>query len=82
MRTYTLIFALLISLSSIAQGELPVVFLNENISTHFVSKLNIDYLDMSTPNVVGNHPLSNFVSLKPKKQGPRKNHFNFKPLFE
>lgn len=67
MRTYTLIFALLISLSSIAQGELPVVFLNENISTHFVSKLNIDYLDMSTPNVVGNHPLSNFVSLKPKR---------------
>jgi len=67
MRTYTLIFAFLISLSSMAQEQLPVVYLNENISTHFVSKLNIDYLDMSTPNVAGNHPHSNFVSLKPKR---------------
>ena len=52
---------------SFAQSsELPYVAINENVSTHFVSKLNIDYTDLSTNNVVGDLPLKNILRIKPK----------------
>lgn len=67
MRTYISLITLFLGLYMTAQKELPIVLLNENVSTHFVSKLNIDYIDLSTPNVVGNLPLKNIVSIKPKQ---------------
>ena len=67
MRTHITLFTLFFCMLLNAQKkELPIVLLNENVSTHFVSKLNIDYIDLSTPNAVGNLPLKNIVSIKPK----------------
>lgn len=59
---------LLLSVSTFSQvNPLPVIYLNENVSTHFVSKLNIDYTDLSTNEVVGDNPMKNIVRIKPKR---------------
>lgn len=59
---------LLLSISIFSQvNPLPVIYLNENVSTHFVSKLNIDYTDLSTNDVVGDNPMKNIVRIKPKR---------------
>lgn len=64
----TLSITLLLSASMFSQvNPLPIIYLNENVSTHFVSKLNIDYTDLSTMDVVGDNPMKNIVRIKPKK---------------
>lgn len=66
MRTYLTLFGILLSTMLFSQSKLPVVFTNENVSTHFITKLNIDYTDLSTNNVVGDLPLPNILRIKPK----------------
>lgn len=68
MKIYlTLTVALFLNISLFAQvNPLPVIYLNENVSTHFVSELNIDYTDLSTNNVVGDNPMKNIIRIKPK----------------
>lgn len=67
MKNFLISFLLLSYTYGFSQvNPLPVVYLNENVSTHFVSKLNIDYTDLSTHNVVGDNPMKNIVRMKPK----------------
>ena len=66
MKIYlTLAATLFFNLGLSAQvNPLPVIYLNENVSTHFVSELNIDYTDLSTNNVVGDNPMKNIIRIK------------------
>lgn len=49
-----------------AQEKLPVVSLPENLTIHFVSPENIQYVDISTSDIVGDLPLKNILRLKLK----------------
>ncbi|MDE3744035.1 conjugative transposon protein TraN [Maribacter polysaccharolyticus] len=52
----------------LAQGDIPVVRVNENISTHFISDYELEYMDISTNHVVGDFPLKNVLRIKPKQR--------------
>lgn len=46
-------------------NEVKTVYVNQNISTHFIMSEPIQYVDISTKKVVGDMPLSNILRLKP-----------------
>lgn len=46
------------------------VYVNEGISTHFVSPEPIKYVDISTDDVAGDIPVDNIFRIKPKKGNP------------
>lgn len=62
-----LTFAFQTILSGQAVTELPTVYVNENVSTHFTSKNKIDYSDLSTSSVTGDLPMENILRIKPVK---------------
>lgn len=45
--------------------DLPTVYINENVSTHFTSRNKIDYTDLSTSAVTGDLPMENILRIKP-----------------
>lgn len=47
-----------------AQEKLPVVYLPENLTIHFISPEPIQYVDISTKELVGDLPLKNVLRLK------------------
>ncbi|MES2060424.1 MAG: DUF4138 domain-containing protein [Bacteroidota bacterium] len=47
-----------------AQEKLPVVYLSQNLTIHFVSPEPIQYVDISTKDLVGDLPLKNVLRLK------------------
>ncbi|MFA6082798.1 DUF4138 domain-containing protein [Mucilaginibacter sp.] len=47
-----------------AQEKMPVVYLPENLTIHFVSPEPIQYVDISTKDLVGDLPLKNVLRLK------------------
>jgi conjugative transposon TraN protein len=47
-----------------AQEKLPVVYLPENLTIHFVSPEPIQYVDISTKDLIGDLPLKNVLRLK------------------
>lgn len=47
-----------------AQDQLPVVYLPENLTIHFVSPEPIQYVDISTKDLIGDLPLKNVLRLK------------------
>lgn len=49
--------------------DLPVIYINKDISTHFVSPERIDYVDISIEDIAGDLPLSNTLRVKPTKEG-------------
>ena len=49
--------------------NLPVIYVNKDISTHFVSPEKIEYVDISVPDIAGDIPLPNAVRVKPIKEG-------------
>lgn len=49
--------------------DLPVIFVNKDVSTHFVSPERIDYVDISIADIAGDLPLSNTLRVKPTKEG-------------
>ena len=51
----------------ISQEALEIIKVNENISTHFVSDYELEYMDISTNKVVGDFPLKNVLRIKPKE---------------
>jgi conjugative transposon TraN protein len=60
-----------ISISSYAQqsgtllkSQLPKIYIDEDISLHFLSPEPIQYVDISTNNMIGNIPLENVFRLK------------------
>lgn len=57
----------LISFGSLGQEkkDLIKIFVNENVSTHFIYSEPISYVDISNKKVVGDLPLSNILRIKP-----------------
>ncbi|NHA05489.1 DUF4138 domain-containing protein [Mucilaginibacter sp. HC2] len=47
-----------------AQEKLPVVYLPENLTIHFISPEAIQYVDISTKELIGDLPLKNVLRLK------------------
>jgi conjugative transposon TraN protein len=72
MKYLTIIFLLLaISISANAQqngtllkSQLPKIYIDEDISLHFLSPEPIQYVDISTNNMIGDIPLENVFRLK------------------
>jgi conjugative transposon TraN protein len=62
----TILFCLLVLCAPTiyAQDKLPVVYLPENLTIHFVSPEPIQYVDISTKDLVGDLPLKNVLRLK------------------
>jgi hypothetical protein len=62
----TILFCLLVLCTPTlyAQDKLPVVYLPENLTIHFVSPEPIQYVDISTKDLVGDLPLKNVLRLK------------------
>ncbi len=48
---------------------LKVIYINKDVSTHFIAMENIRYVDISIGDIVGDIPLSNTVRVKPVEQG-------------
>jgi conjugative transposon TraN protein len=64
-----LIISLMLSLNipSIAQSDSSkIVYVNEQVSTHFVCSEPVQYVDISTDKVVGDLPMKNVLRIKPK----------------
>lgn len=49
--------------------QLKVIYINENVSTHLITMEDIEYVDISVPDIVGNTPNNNTVRVKPIKTG-------------
>ncbi|WP_454801354.1 DUF4138 domain-containing protein [Mucilaginibacter phyllosphaerae] len=66
MKNLMIIISFFFAHTLYAQEKLPVVFLPENLTIHFVSPENIQYVDISTSDIVGDLPLKNVLRLKLK----------------
>lgn len=49
--------------------ELKVVYINQDVSTHFVAMEDIKYVDISVSDIVGDIPTGNALRVKPIKEG-------------
>ncbi len=75
----TILLLVLSSVDTFAQMEvqeagvnkenLPVIYVNKDVSTHFVSPEKIEYVDVSIPDIAGDIPLPNTLRVKPTKEG-------------
>lgn len=73
MKKYLLITAMLIAaLHSFAQtngltkADLPIVYLPDSLSVHFISPEPIQYVDISTKNILGDLPVKNVLRIRYK----------------
>lgn len=68
MKTKSISLFLIIILHqvSIAQ-QLETIYINEMVSTHFITSESIQYVDISNEHVVGDMPVSNILRLKPRR---------------
>src|SRR6187402_869070 len=64
MKMILFILLALCAPSLYAQEKLPVVYLPENLTIHFISPEPIQYVDISTKDMVGDLPLKNVLRLK------------------
>ncbi|GAA3989472.1 DUF4138 domain-containing protein [Mucilaginibacter dorajii] len=65
MKKILLFIALLLMAPAIyAQDQLPVIYLPENLTIHFISPEAIQYVDISTKELIGDLPLKNVLRLK------------------
>ncbi len=67
MKTKLIIMALFAFNFLLGQENIPSVYVNEAVSTHFVSDEKLTYSDISTNLVIGDFPLENILRIKPKK---------------
>lgn len=75
----TILLLVLSSVDTFAQMEvqeagvnkenLAVIYVNKDVSTHFVSPEKIEYVDVSIPDIAGDIPLPNTLRVKPTKEG-------------
>jgi conjugative transposon TraN protein len=49
--------------------ELKVIYVNKDVSTHFIAMEDIKYVDISVNDIVGDIPTGNSLRIKPKKEG-------------
>lgn len=68
----TIYVLLAVAFTAFGQKKQPlVIYVNESISTHFVSPEPVKYVDISTDDVAGDIPVDNIVRIKPKKANPK-----------
>lgn len=75
----TIVGTFIFSVSGLAQRQvegagqfkedLPVVYINKDVSTHFISPEKVEYVDISIADIAGDIPLPNAVRVKPMKEG-------------
>lgn len=66
MKKLLLILSLFLARTLYAQETLPVVYLPEDQTVHFLSPENIQYVDISSNDILGDIPLKNVLRLKLK----------------
>ena len=49
--------------------ELKVIYVNKDVSTHFIAMEDIKYVDISVNDIVGDIPTGNSLRIKPTKEG-------------
>lgn len=49
--------------------ELKVIYVNKDVSTHFIAMEDIKYVDISVSDIVGDIPTGNAIRIKPIKEG-------------
>lgn len=49
--------------------ELKVIYVNKDVSTHFIAMEDIKYVDISVSNIVGDIPTGNALRVKPIEEG-------------
>jgi conjugative transposon TraN protein len=62
-----LLILLLVQLVTIAQ-QLETIYINELVSTHFITSEPIQYVDISTDHIVGDMPVKNILRVKPNHE--------------
>jgi len=67
MKKFIYIFLLILSYSYANSQAIKTVYLNDKVTTHFLSKVNIDQIDLSTTDVDGTIYNPKIVAIKPKK---------------
>ncbi|WP_255485159.1 DUF4138 domain-containing protein [Mucilaginibacter sp. X5P1] len=50
----------------VKRAALPIVYLLDNVSVHFISPEPIQYVDISTKNIIGDIPLKNVLRIRAK----------------
>ncbi|WP_091210333.1 DUF4138 domain-containing protein [Mucilaginibacter gossypiicola] len=66
MKKLLLYLFLLFAAFADAQEKLPVVYLPENLTIHFISPEPVQYVDISDKNLIGDLPLKNVIRIKLK----------------
>ena len=64
MKKLLIYFALLFTTVAQAQEKLPMVYLPENMTIHFISPEPVQYVDIADKNLVGDLPLKNVIRIK------------------
>ena len=62
-----LLILLFVQHAALAQ-KLETIYINELVSTHFITSEPIQYVDISTDHVIGDMPVKNILRLKPDQQ--------------
>lgn len=58
-----------IELAGNNRETLKIIYVNKDVSTHFIAMEDIKYVDISIPDIVGDIPTSNTFRVKPIKEG-------------
>lgn len=66
MKKLLLYFFLLSAAVTHAQDKLPVVYLPENLTIHFISPEPVQYVDIADKDLIGDLPLKNVIRIKLK----------------
>jgi conjugative transposon TraN protein len=68
MKKYRISLFLLLFLSHMGFAQtLETIYINESVSTHFITSEPIQYVDISTEHIVGDMPVKNILRLKPTR---------------
>src|SRR5690625_3795003 len=68
---------LFFAMSTYAQKDLPIVYIKDDLSIHFISPEPIQYVDISTHNIVGDLPVKNILRIKTVKDSLENVDFGF-----
>ena len=67
MKNIAYLFLLISSVLYAQEGNIETIYLNKKVSTHLLSKVNIDKIDLSTNDVEGVIHNPKIIAIKPNK---------------
>ena len=65
-KSISLLLVIILHQVSLAQ-QLETIYINELVSTHFITSESIQYVDISNEHIVGDMPVSNILRLRPRQ---------------